>query len=159
MVMVTDTDVRRLADGTGRPVTEFARLVGDDDITLDKRSPWWVRLARGRYVMALRWRRGGCVFLGADNRCTVYEHRPVACREHPFNITHSETGALLHLSMSRVVPCPHEWDGDLKRRDLVAQSRWTNRESEAYTELVKQWNRRGDGARTRPAFLRYLGLA
>ena len=25
-----------------------------------------------------------CPFLGEDNRCTVYEHRPEACREFPF---------------------------------------------------------------------------
>lgn len=24
-----------------------------------------------------------CVFLGNDNKCTVYEHRPLACREYP----------------------------------------------------------------------------
>lgn len=25
-----------------------------------------------------------CPFLGEDNRCTVYEHRPLACREYPY---------------------------------------------------------------------------
>lgn len=25
-----------------------------------------------------------CVFLGSDNRCTVYEDRPLACHEYPF---------------------------------------------------------------------------
>lgn len=158
MVMLSDADIRRLSEGTGRPPEEFTRFIPEGDITLDKRSPWWVRLARSRVILALRWKRGACVFLGEDNRCSVYEHRPVACREHPFSISHSESGALLGLSLSRVVPCPHEWDGDLKRRDLVALSRWTTRESEAYTVRVRNWNRGDEKRRTRGGFLRYLGL-
>lgn len=158
MVMLTDADVRRLVEGTGRPFEDFARFVHQDDIVLDKRSPWWIRLQRARYVMALRWRRGACVFLDPENRCTVYDHRPVACREHPFNITLSVTGGLYSLSRSNIVPCPHEWDGDIKRRDLIALSNWTNRESEAYTERVKAWNRRREGRRTMAEYLRFLGL-
>lgn len=159
LVMLTDSDIRRLAEGTGRSPDEFVRFVPEDDIVLAQRSPWWIRLARGRYVLALRWRRRACIFLGADNLCTAYEHRPVACREHPFSIQHSQSGALLHLSMSRVVHCPHAWDGNLKRRDLVAQSRWTGREGEDYTSRIRHWNRGSGGSRTKLAFLRYLGLA
>ena len=159
LVMVTDADVRRLAEGTGRAAEEFVDFVREDDISIAKRSPWWVRLRHGRYALALRWSRNACVFLGSDNRCTVYEHRPVACREHPLRIEHSESGALRHLSMSRVVPCPHEWDGDLKQRHLVAQSRRTARESEAYVDRLRAWNRNADTAKTKRAFLRYLGLA
>lgn len=158
MVMLSDADVKRLADGTMLPVDSFARFVAEGDISLEKRSPWWIRLARRRYVMALRWKRGACVFLGEDNRCGAYDHRPLACREHPFSISHSESGALLDLSMSRVVDCPHEWDGEQKRRDLVALSRWTSRESETYTGRVRLWNRQREGSRTRVAFLRFLGL-
>ena len=158
LVMLTDSDVRRLAEGTGRPLADFVRFVPEGDIGLEKRSPWWVRLATRRYVITLRWNRSACVFLGEDNRCTVYEHRPVACREHPFDIQHSESGALLHLTMSRVVECPHEWDGRQSRRELVQLSRRTGAESEAYTQKVKAWNRRREGARTRGEFLRYLGL-
>ena len=158
VVMVGDDDIRRLAAGTGRDPRSFIRFVGKDSITLDKRSPWWLRLRRRRFVLALQHRHRACIFLGEDNLCTVYEHRPLACREHPFHLQHTESGALWRMSMSRVVHCPHAWDGDLKRRDLVALSRWTARESEAYTEKVRLWNRRRPRAATRLAFLRYLGL-
>jgi Fe-S-cluster containining protein len=156
--MLSDADIHRLAEGTRRPLESFVQFVPEADISLEKRSPWWVRLARKRYVMTLRWRRGACTFLGEDNRCTVYEHRPIACREHPFDIQHSDSGALLKLSMSKVVDCPHEWDGKQKRRELVALSRWTASESEGYTDRVRLWNRRREGARTRASFLRFLGL-
>ena len=158
MVMLTDADIRRLMEGTGRPWHEFARFIPEGDITMDKRSPWWLRLRARRYVLILRWQRRACVFLGADNRCTVYEHRPVACREHPFSIDYSETGALVHLSKSRVGRCPNEWDGKQSRRALVALSRWTDRESAAYQERLKEWNRLHPASRTRASFLRFLGI-
>jgi Fe-S-cluster containining protein len=28
-------------------------------------------------------RQSPCAFLGNDNKCSVYEHRPLACREYP----------------------------------------------------------------------------
>jgi Fe-S-cluster containining protein len=158
MVMLTDADIRRLAEGTGRPWQEFVRLAPEGAITMDKRSPWWLWLRARRYILTLRWKGRACMFLGADNRCTVYEHRPVACREHPFNIEHSATGALLKLTKSRVGRCPNEWDGKLNRRDLVALSRWTDRESEAFTDRLKDWNRQGEGERTRSRFVRFFGL-
>lgn len=156
--MLTDADIRRLAEGTDRPWRDFVRFVPEGAIGLGKRSPWWLRLRTQRYVLTLRWKGRACVFLGEDNRCTVYEHRPVACREHPFSIEHSESGALLKLTKSRVGNCPHEWNGRLNRRDLVTLSRWTGRESEAYTDRLKEWNRLGAGERIRSKFLRLLGL-
>jgi len=156
MVMLTDADIGRLASGTARPWRDFVRFVREGDITLEKRSPYWVRLRSKRYVLALRWKRRACVFLGEDNRCTVYESRPLACREHPFAIEHSDSGGLLKLTKSRVGRCPNEWDGRLLRRDLVALSRWTGRESESYRERLKQWNRLGQGERIRSRFMHWL---
>ncbi len=158
MVMVTDADIRRLVAGTGHSWQDVVRFVPEDAISLDKRSPWWLRLAASRWVVVLRWQGRACRFLGPDNRCTVYEHRPVACREHPFGIEYSDSGALLKLTKSRVSRCPNEWDGKLSRRALVTLSRQTDRESEAYTTRLRDWNHLTARERTRSRFGEFFSL-
>jgi len=158
MVMVTDADIRRLVAGTGRAWQHLVRFVPEGAISLEKRSPWWLWLSARRCVVTLRWEGHACAFLGADNRCTVYQQRPVACREHPFSIEHSDSGALVKLTKSRVGRCPNEWDGGLSRRALVALSRQTGRESEAYTKRLREWNHLAATERTRSRFGQFFGL-
>ena len=125
VVMITDDDVTRLVEGTGRDPRDFVRFYDQERVDVAKASPWWIRLGSKKAVMALRWQRGPrCTFLTADNRCTVYEHRPVACREHPFNVTLADSGALERMTISRIVECPHEWDGDISRREVTRIARW-----------------------------------
>lgn len=162
IVMLTDADVDRIAQGTGRPISDFVRFVDEDVANIPRRSPWWIRFEHAgrktRAVMALRHRPGGaCVFLDDDNRCTIYEHRPVTCREHPFEVDLSDTGAVVHVALSDIVECPHDWDGCVTRRELRGVVNWNERQSDAFIARLQRWNRRRRGPRTRPAFLRYLG--
>jgi Fe-S-cluster containining protein len=158
VVLLTDADVRRIADGTGKTPREFIRFFGPDVVEMGSRHPLWVRFDRGRAVMALKWQGDHCTFLAPDNRCTIYEHRPVTCREHPFNVSLSQNGAVERMSLSRVVKCPHEWDGRTSLNVIRSVVRWNERQSDVYEEKVKAWNRRRATERTRPGFLRYLGL-
>lgn len=66
-VVVDDTDIARLAARFGVPAKQFARR--------------YVAVAadRVRHIAA-----SPCPFLGDDNRCTVYEDRPRACRDFPY---------------------------------------------------------------------------
>ena len=158
MVLLTDADVSRIAAGTGRSPREFVRFFGPDAVEMGSRHPLWVRFDHGRAVMALKWQGGHCIFLESDNRCSIYDHRPVTCREHPFNVTLSDTGAVERISLSRVVKCPHEWDGRTSLTAIRSVVRWNERQSDVYEEKIKTWNRRRGTKRTRPEFLRYLGL-
>lgn len=159
VIPVNDEEVRRLQHGTGRRVTEIVQFVGRDRIAIDRSHPYWVRLAAGRRMMALRWRRGGaCAFLTRDNQCTVYDHRPVVCHQHPFDVTFSETGAIERVAISRLVPCPHEWDGHTTRRRLLALDRQYERERSPYAEKIEAWHERRDGRRSEREFLRFLGF-
>jgi len=158
VVLLTDADVTRIAEGTGRAPREFVRFFGPDAVEMGSRHPLWVRFDRGRAVMALKWQGGHCMFLESDNRCSIYDHRPVTCREHPFNVTLSDTGAVERISLSRVVKCPHDWDGRTSLTAIRSVVRWNERQSDVYEEKIKAWNRRRGAKRTRPEFLRYLGL-
>jgi Fe-S-cluster containining protein len=111
-------------------------------------------------VMALRSIQDRCVFLNDEtNLCTIYEHRPVTCRDHPFNVTFSETGAVEKISLSKIVKCPHAWDGNISRRELHKVQTWNERQEELYLKKVREWNQRQAGLKTRPEFLRFLGFS
>ena len=143
-ICVTDADARRLAEGTGRPLHEIVRFAHEDEVELAKRHGWWVRFARRRGVMVLRWRRGRCIFLDDADRCTVYAHRPLVCRLHPFDVTLAgvDTGGVEKLTMSRVTECPHEWDGHETKRHLGLLERMLWRDNHRYVEKIERWNRR-----------------
>jgi Fe-S-cluster containining protein len=46
-----------------------------------------------------------CAFLGPDNRCSVYEHRPKACREYP-HTNHRKMHNKLDLALRNLPICP-----------------------------------------------------
>ncbi|WP_317046054.1 YkgJ family cysteine cluster protein [Algoriphagus boritolerans] len=46
-----------------------------------------------------------CPFLGADNKCLVYEDRPKACREYPHTNRKNMLG-ILDLSLKNTLVCP-----------------------------------------------------
>lgn len=154
-ICITDADARRLADGTKQPLERFVRFAREDEVALAKRHGWWVRFARRRGVMVLRWRRGRCIFLGDGDRCTAYEHRPLVCRLHPFDVTLTgeDTGGVEKVSMNRVTACPHEWDGHETRRNLGLLERMLWRDSGRYVDKIDGWQQR-KARRTAAAFLR-----
>ena len=46
-----------------------------------------------------------CPFLGEDNYCSVYEHRPKACREYP-HTNRKKFYQINHLTIKNVAICP-----------------------------------------------------
>ena len=55
----------------------------------------------GDYVL----KSAPCPFLGADNKCLVYEDRPKACREYPHTDRKNMLG-ILDLSLKNTMVCP-----------------------------------------------------
>jgi uncharacterized protein len=159
VVCITDADVRRIVDGTGRSPVEFVRFYTHDEISMSANDSLWVKFNDQKAVMGLRSIQDRCVFLDNEtNLCTIYEHRPVTCRDHPFNVAFSDTGAVEKISLSRIVKCLHAWDGAISRRELRKVQTWNERQEENYLTKVRKWNRRKTGPKTRPAFLRFLGF-
>jgi Fe-S-cluster containining protein len=158
IVLITDADVRRIMEGTGKPAREIVRFFSN--VEMPQRDSLWIRFGGARRAaMALRWENRHCAFLGDDNRCQIYEHRPVTCRSHPFELKLSDTGALIKLGISGVAKCPHEWEGSHSIRSLKATEKWNTDQVEAFEAKVKAWNRRRSGKRTGDEFLRFCALA
>jgi Fe-S-cluster containining protein len=160
VVCITDGDVRRIVEGTGKSPRDFVKFYNHDEISMSTNDPLWVKFGDQKAVMGLRSTKDHCVFLDDEtNLCTIYEHRPVTCRDHPFNVTFSDTGAVEKISLSKIVTCPHAWDGNISRRELRRVQTWNERQEENYLNKVRDWNRQKNGPKTRPAFLRFLGFA
>lgn len=86
--MFFEKDIERLASHLGMKTGDFIKkyLFLDTD---------------GIYAL----RKTPCPFLGADNYCSVYEHRPKACREYP-HTNHRKMVTKLHLALKNTEICP-----------------------------------------------------
>ena len=160
-VVVTDEDVRRLLAGTGLPINKIVKFYDADEVVGNAREQGWVRFGpdrAGRRVMALlEGRDGNCKFL-KDDRCVVYEHRPVTCRMYPFNLEFDDTGRrVTKLEINDAVECPFERDGHNTLREIKRIHFWDDAQDDTYFTKVRAWNRRRPYG-TEKEFLAYLGL-
>jgi Fe-S-cluster containining protein len=99
-IAVDDADIRRLASAQNLSVAEFARRYVE-------KSP-----DGGQHFATIP-----CPFLADDNRCTVYAHRPQACRDFPyFDAPGFRTRVFLTIENSAACPIAfHTWQA-LKRQ-------------------------------------------
>ena len=94
-VLLLCAEAEHIARFVGKRVCDFAERV-------EGREP---------YVYEMRNGHGGkCVFL-VDNRCAVYELRPLVCRFYPFELASGE-GEKFRFTATRECPCVSPGDGD-----------------------------------------------
>lgn len=166
LLPLTDADVRRISRRTGDPAADIVRWVDKDGIDMDDEPEAFAILRQGKRVMVLRHERGGCRYLGDDNRCTIYTSRPLGCRIYPFDPDFSSSGKLVRLKIVKATECPHELDGDndpdvlRELDDKYQRAHWD------YNDKVAEWNKQqkarksaGQAAQTASEFLAFLGLS
>lgn len=94
-----DVDIKRISKRLRVPISQFIerylRIDEDQDYVL-KSSP--------------------CTFLGDDNKCSIYEDRPLACREYP-HTDRKNMYQILDLTLTNAQFCPavHEILCQIKR--------------------------------------------
>jgi Fe-S-cluster containining protein len=165
LLPLTDQDVTRIEQRTGTPALEFVRWVDRNGIDMDDEPEAFVRLRQGKRVMIMRQGGGGCHFLGADDRCTIYASRPLGCRVFPFDPSFSKDGKLRRLKLIDATDCQYELDGkndpdvihDLQQRHDAATARYQARIVEWNREQARR-ARRGAAAQTAREFLTFLGV-
>lgn len=94
-----DVDIKRISKRLRIPISQFIerylRIDEDQDFVL-KSSP--------------------CTFLGDDNKCSIYDDRPLACREYPHTDRKNMYQILeLTLTNSQICPAVHEIMNQIKR--------------------------------------------
>lgn len=162
---LTDRDVARIARGTGHDPQDFVRWIDKDGIDMDDEPEAFVRLRQGKRVMVMRQGRGGCHYLGADDRCTIYASRPLGCRVFPFDPSYTKQGKLRRLKLIQAADCRYELDGKNDPEQLRELHGRHERATSAYQARVADWNReqarrvrQGRAAQTAREFLSFLGV-
>lgn len=165
LLPITDLDLRRLIAHTGVKADRLVRWCSTKEIDLEDEPENFVRLPPGPRVMTLKHTRGGCMFLGADDRCTVYEARPLGCRVFPFDSQFSRDGKLRRLQLIPATTCPYELDGknsvtSIKRGQQEFQDEVMLYHSKiaAFNEVQKHRAKSKRPLLTVSAFFDFLGL-
>lgn len=157
IVLITDQDIRRIQAHTDQPASDIAAFYKPSEIAWEKHQPGWIFLKSGRRIMGLKRTEEGCQYLGDDDMCTIYEHRPVTCRRYPFDLELDETGNIELLSISQSVDCPYELDGENSLKEIKALADWEEEEENPYFEKLESWNKKKKPG-GKKKFLKYLGF-
>ena len=169
LLPLTDSDIKRIVRHTGEASGELVRWVDRNGIDMDDEPEAFVMLRQGRRVMVLRHEGGGCRHLGSDNRCTIYNHRPLGCRIFPFDPsfhdTGKDTGKLRRLKLIDATECKYELDSDNDLAKIQELHVKHVAATAAYQAKVASWNarqaerkRRGRKAQTAADFFAFLGI-
>lgn len=165
LLPLTDTDAKRIMEGTGDGPQDFVKWVDRDGIEMQDEPEAFVRLRQGKRVMVLRHQHGRCRYLGTDDRCTIYESRPLGCRIFPFDPDFNKKGRLTRLRLIQVTECPYTLEGTTRVTSLRALNRRYAEAQDGYHAKIATFNRtqlarrrRGLGTQTAKDFFRFLGL-
>ena len=165
LLPLTASDVKRIAKRTGDKPVDFIRWVDRQGIDMDDEPEGFVQLRQGKRVMVLRHYKGGCYYLGADNRCTIYTSRPLGCRIFPFDPTFHKDGKIRHLKLIEAADCKYELDGKNDVDEIRELDRRTEEANDHWHDQIADWNREqqkrkrsGRAAGTAREFFDFLGL-
>jgi len=165
LLPLTDSDIKRIVRHTGERSHELVRWVDRNGIDMDDEPEAFVMLRQGKRVMVLRHEGGGCRYLGSDDRCTIYNHRPLGCRIFPFDPTFKEDGKLRRLKLIQATDCLYELDGENDLDEMRTLHGKHLAATAAYQKKVARWNARqserkdrGKKAETAADFLAFLGV-
>jgi Fe-S-cluster containining protein len=167
-VPLTHADLRRLVVASGAPPARSVDWLEPDAVDMTGEPESFVLLDQPgrRVLMTLVQRENACAFLGADERCTVYEARPASCRLYPFAISFGQRGGVRRLRLLGGTDCAYTRDGhnDAHALRIADEQRWA--EHRAYVQHVADWNRLqrhrerlGQALRGAAEFFEFLGLS
>jgi Fe-S-cluster containining protein len=163
IVPITGDDLQRLQKGIGLKAGELAEFYKTSEFADEGDGLHLIQLDLGPRIMGLRKRydekeeREACKFY-KDQRCTVYEHRPVTCRVWPFTLSFDSTGKrITRMEINDALPCPYELDGSNQPQKLVEDWNWDDEQDLHYEKQVKEWNESKPGG-SAEEFFRFLKL-
>lgn len=163
---LTNEDARRITDATGDAPRDFVKFLPSSAIAMDHEPEAFLQLRQGRRVMTLRQVGGRCRYLSPDDRCSIYEARPLGCRVFPLNATFGKRdGKLRRLTLIQATTCEYELDGRQSVPKLRALARDYEAANARWHLWIREWNRgqaarrrRGLAARPASALFAFLGL-
>jgi Fe-S-cluster containining protein len=165
LLPLTDADVRRIVERTGDDAGDVVRFIDRNAIDMDDEPESFAELRQGRRVMILRHQNGGCRYLGDDDRCSIYNARPLGCRIFPFDPSYDRKGKLKRLKLIQATDCLYELDGGNDPDTIQKLHTRYEAATHAYQDKIAAWNRvqrarrrLGRRSQTSREFLAFLGL-
>lgn len=162
---LTDADVRRIRAHTGERSANVVQFVDRNEIEMDDEPEAFAILRQGKRVMILRHSAKGCRYLALDDRCSIYQARPLGCRIFPFDPTFDRQGKLRRLELIQATECEYTLDGANDPSELRNLHQSHERDTLRYHQKIAEWNqlqrrrkRLGRKAQTAAQFLAFLGL-
>lgn len=160
-IPLTDHDVHRLIKATGMPAEKFVQFFNKSEFGNTPGQIAWIKFGprkNDRKAMCVRETGDRCYFLRAGKGCIVYEHRPIVCREHPFDMMLDDDDRTIEsIEMNDICECGRTLDGKVSERYLKKIHLQSLQQDEEYFAKVRRWNRRKNTG-TKSEFLKYLGL-
>jgi Fe-S-cluster containining protein len=160
-IPVTDADVRRLMEGTGKPAEKIVHFFKKSEFGESPGPIAWIKLGprqRDRKAMCIREVYDRCLYLRPKKGCVAYEHRPVVCREHPFDITlDDDDRKIVEVKIGDICECAGTFDGKVGKAYIKKIYRQSLSQDEEYHAKVRRWNRRKKIG-TEREFLEFIGL-
>ena len=160
-IPVTDADVRRLMEATEKPVEKIVHFFKKSEFGDVPGPIAWIKLRPrhgDRKAMCIREVYDRCLYLRPNKGCVAYEHRPIVCREHPFDITlDGDDRKIVEIELSKICDCARTLDGKVGKTHIKKTYRESLAQDEAYHAKVRRWNRRKNIG-TEREFLEFIGL-
>lgn len=139
-IFLTPFDLRRIAGPLELEVGKLAAMVPLTRAHRDY-SPYAFSLgSRRRFLLTLKRRRTGCLFLlriGTLGRCGIHALRPRMCRCYPYS---AEDGEIREVAQSRCPPDKHLTPGD--RQEIRSAFAAMTGEFLIYREFLDLWHSR-----------------
>lgn len=157
VVPVTDSDVRRICDATGKKASDFVRFYSDEEMSFDPEAGLWIKFKNGKMALGLKKRADACIFLSSTICCKIYEHRPMTCRTFPYMIDFDEHGNPEKVRLNKIVDCKSSRKGLSHLDPEVSNVIIEQKQDDAYYEKVSKWNLSGKKGGAKE-FLAFLGL-
>lgn len=165
LLPLNDADLRRIVEHTGEAPKDVVKFVDRDAIDMDDEPHAFLRLKQGKRVMVLRHAKSQCKYLDKDDRCGIYEHRPLGCRVFPFDPTFTKKGELRRLVLIPATDCVYELDGKNDPDAIRELQQRLDDENMDFHLKIAEWNRlqrnrrrRGKAAQTARKFFEFLEL-
>ncbi|HLC69154.1 MAG TPA: YkgJ family cysteine cluster protein [Candidatus Bilamarchaeaceae archaeon] len=130
LITLTSFDVLRIMQETGKKPGEFVQLVPARILNPDNEAILECYEGKERYEYLLTFYSHPCYFL-KDNRCSIHEIAPLACRLYPYNAN----GKMVPRALCPTIP---KLLFRLKGADIRVQQ--YEKQMEAYKKIVAKWN-------------------
>lgn len=140
LVPITHSDLKRIMKRTGQKPHEIVNFVPTSAINFEKDSQYWIQFGRKRRVMILTKTSEQCQYLNDQNRCSIYNSRPITCRTFPITIHLDENNRIETASLNRIIKDRYPKGSKNPLKDLLNTAITEHQEDTAFHELIEMWN-------------------